>query len=108
MPDITMKRERTDRWIKMRLSRARSSKPAASSHMLSSVDCITQLRPSLSFGTHRTHPPPRLVARPSQERLESASELVFPIRYCTYHGRPSNRPTTHESHTPIMRKNMPK
>src|SRR6266540_2112047 len=41
MPDIIMKRERTDRWTKMRLSRARSSGPAASSHMPSSVDCIT-------------------------------------------------------------------
>jgi hypothetical protein len=36
-----MKRERTDRWTKMRLSRAQSSGPAASCRMLPSVDCIT-------------------------------------------------------------------
>jgi hypothetical protein len=36
-----MKRERTDRWTKMRLSRARFSGTAASCHMLFSVDCIT-------------------------------------------------------------------
>src|SRR5438874_1334214 len=48
MPDITMKRERTDRWTKMRPSRARSSGPVASCHMLSSADA-SPLHPSLSF-----------------------------------------------------------
>jgi transposase InsO family protein len=56
MPDITMKRERTDRWIKMRPSRARSSGPAASRHMLSSVDCITTTSES-EFSIHTTHYP---------------------------------------------------
>src|SRR5260370_16425556 len=51
MPDITMKRERTDRWTKMRLSRARSSGTAASCHMLSSVDCITTTSES-KFSVH--------------------------------------------------------
>src|SRR5438128_7109829 len=51
MPDITMKREHTDRWTKMRLSRARSSGPAASCHMLSSVDCITTTSES-EFSVH--------------------------------------------------------
>src|SRR5258707_9656706 len=51
MPDITMKRERTDRWTKMRLSRARSSGTAASCHMLSSVDCITTTSES-EFSVH--------------------------------------------------------
>src|SRR6266478_1024910 len=51
MPDITMKRERTDRWTKMRLSRARSSGTAASCHMLSSVDCITTTSAS-EFSVH--------------------------------------------------------
>jgi hypothetical protein len=37
----TMKCEHIDRWTKTRPSRARSSGPAASCHMLSSVDCIT-------------------------------------------------------------------
>jgi hypothetical protein len=36
-----MKSERTDHWTKMRPSRAPSSGPAASCHMLSSVDFIT-------------------------------------------------------------------
>jgi hypothetical protein len=49
MPDITMKRERTDRWTKMRLSR--SSGTAASCHMLSSVDCITTTSES-EFSVH--------------------------------------------------------
>src|SRR5258706_15035099 len=51
MPDITMKRERTDRWTKMRLSRARSGGTAASCHMLSSVDCITTTSES-EFSVH--------------------------------------------------------
>src|SRR5258707_7699531 len=51
MPDITMKRERTDRWTKMRLSGARSSGTAASCHMLSSVDCITTTSES-EFSVH--------------------------------------------------------
>src|SRR6266478_3086974 len=57
MPGITIKRERTDRWIKMRPSRARSSGPGGSSHMLSSADCITTAS-SLSFrytGAPRIH-----------------------------------------------------
>jgi hypothetical protein len=41
MPDITMKCEHTERWTKMRPSRARSSGPAASCHVRSSVDFIT-------------------------------------------------------------------
>src|SRR4030088_2093155 len=55
MPDITMKREHTDRWIKMRLSRARSSGPAASCHMLSSGDCITTTSES-EFSVHTVPP----------------------------------------------------
>jgi predicted ATPase len=37
----------------------------------------------------RTHSPPRFMAQAIQERLEPSSELVFPIRRCVYHGRPS-------------------
>src|SRR5260370_23843447 len=55
MPDITIKRERTDRWTKMRLSRARSSGTAASCHMLSSVDCITTTSES-EFSVHTGGP----------------------------------------------------
>src|SRR5205823_4160514 len=51
MPDITMKRERTDRWTKVRPSRARSSGPVASCHMLSSADCITTTSES-EFSVH--------------------------------------------------------
>src|SRR5260221_9135486 len=51
MPDITMKRERTDRWTRMRLSRARSSGTAASCHMLSSVGCISTTSAS-EFSVH--------------------------------------------------------
>src|SRR6516164_3698481 len=54
MPDITMKRERTGRWIKMRPSRDRSNGPGASSHMLSSVDCITTTSES-EFSVHTGH-----------------------------------------------------
>src|ERR1700727_1061829 len=37
----------------------------------------------------RTHSPPRFMAQAIQERLEPSSKLVFPIRRCAYHGRPS-------------------
>jgi hypothetical protein len=46
-----MKRERTGRWIKMRPSRDRFNGPEASSHMLSSVDCITTTSES-EFSVH--------------------------------------------------------
>ena len=51
MPDIIMKREHTDRWTKMRLSRARSSGTAASCHTPSSVGCITTMSES-EFSVH--------------------------------------------------------
>ena len=45
----------------------------------------------------RTHLSPRLVTQSSQKRLEKASKLLFPIRCLVTHGRPLQRPTTHES-----------
>src|SRR6476620_2835589 len=45
----------------------------------------------------RTHPPPRLVPQPLQKRLQPASELLTPIQYRASHGRPLQKPTTHES-----------
>src|SRR5260370_5079751 len=70
MPDITMKRERTDRWTKMRLSRARSSGTAASCHMLSSVDCIIPTSES-EFSVHTGRPyPVDLCETPFNERFD--------------------------------------
>jgi hypothetical protein len=45
----------------------------------------------------RTHLSPRLVTQPIQKRLEKACKLVFPIRRPANHGRPLQKPTTHES-----------
>src|SRR5262249_18801343 len=45
----------------------------------------------------RTHLSPRLVTQPIQKRLEKASKLFFPIRRPANHGRPLQKPTTHES-----------
>src|SRR5262249_32530317 len=44
-----------------------------------------------------THLSPRLVTQPIQKRLEKASKLFFPIRRPANHGRPLQKPTTHES-----------
>src|SRR5205809_3467152 len=44
-----------------------------------------------------THLSPRLVTQPTQKRLEKASKLFFPIRRPANHGRPLQKPTTHES-----------
>src|SRR6266404_4691658 len=54
MPDTIMKCERTDHWVKMRPSRARSSAQAASCHILSSVDFITSTFES-EFLVHTRH-----------------------------------------------------
>src|SRR5258708_7563772 len=70
MPDIIMKREHTDRWTKMRLSRARSSGPEASSHMLSSVDCIPTTSAS-EFSVHTGRPyPVDLCETPFNDRFD--------------------------------------
>ena len=45
----------------------------------------------------RTHPPPCLVPQLVQKRLQPASQFVSPIRYRANHGRPLQKPTTHES-----------
>jgi hypothetical protein len=45
----------------------------------------------------RAHPPPRLVTEPFQRRLEPAPKLPFPIDPRALHGRPFQKPTTHES-----------
>src|SRR5436305_15329477 len=44
-----------------------------------------------------THLSLRLVTQPTQKRLEKASKLLFPIRRAANHGRPLQKPTTHES-----------
>src|SRR5262249_47154681 len=44
-----------------------------------------------------THLSPRLVTQPIQKRFEKACKLVFPIRRSANHGRPLQKPTTHES-----------
>ena len=45
----------------------------------------------------RAHLSPRLVTQPIQERLEPTSKLFFPIQRLASHGRPLQKPTTHES-----------
>src|ERR1700722_18145466 len=45
----------------------------------------------------RTHPLPRLVTQTLQERLEPSPKLAFPTCPRARHGRPSIKPTTHES-----------
>ena len=45
----------------------------------------------------RTHLSPRLVAQASQKRLEPTPKLVSPIQRPLSHGRPLQKPTTHES-----------
>src|SRR5262245_7644085 len=45
----------------------------------------------------RAHLSPCLVTQPIQKRLEPTSKLGSPIRYPANHGRPLQKPTTHES-----------
>ena len=45
----------------------------------------------------RAHLSPRLVSQPIQKLLEKVSKLFFPIRRPASHGRPLQKPTTHES-----------
>ena len=45
----------------------------------------------------RTHLAPRLVPQPIQKRLGPTSKLVSPIQRPANHGRPPQKPTTHES-----------
>src|ERR1700746_1688032 len=45
----------------------------------------------------RTHPLPRLVTQTLQERREPSPKLAFPTCPRARHGRPSIKPTTHES-----------
>ena len=45
----------------------------------------------------RAHLSPRFVAQPIQKRLEPTSKLAFPIQRPANHGRPLQKPTTHES-----------
>jgi hypothetical protein len=47
--------------------------------------------------TKRAHLSARLMSQPIQNRLEKASKLFFPIRRPANHGRPLQKPTTHES-----------
>src|SRR5438552_13369756 len=93
MPDTIMKCERTDHWIKMRPSRARSSAQAASCHILSSVDFITSTfeseflvhtghtapprpdEPPLSIAHHRRANPPLALCRWLPSHLPFVCEL---------------------------------
>jgi hypothetical protein len=45
----------------------------------------------------RTHLSPRLVAQASQKRLEPTPKLASPIQRSVSHGRPLEKPTTHEA-----------
>src|ERR1700750_23206 len=45
----------------------------------------------------RTHPLPCLVTQTLQEWLQQSPKLAFPTRAGARHGRPSIKPTTHES-----------
>src|SRR6266404_6277068 len=104
MPDVTMKRERTDRWTKMRLSLARSSGTAASCHMLSSVDCITTTSES-EFSVHTT----------PQLRQETAALRDFDPAYDRFGSNASHRhardvramPASHPITIDLVRHNEP-
>jgi hypothetical protein len=45
----------------------------------------------------RAHLAPRFMTQPIQKRLEPTSKLFSPIRCFANHGRPLQKPTTHES-----------
>ena len=45
----------------------------------------------------RAHLPPRFMTQSIQKRLEPTSKLFFPIQRPANHGRPLQKPTTHES-----------
>ena len=45
----------------------------------------------------RTHSSPRFMTQPIQKRLEPTPKLFFPIQRPANHGRPLQKPTTHES-----------
>src|SRR5205809_258081 len=88
MPDITMKRGRTDRWTKMRLSRARSSGTAASCHMLYSVDCIT----TTSESEFSVHTPMSRAALATKSGLASTNRA--PHGFCCSSKPSTSRPTS--------------
>src|SRR5258707_2674097 len=80
------------------------------------LNALAIARPDQPRHVKRTHPSTRPMAQEIQERLQPAFKLVFPIRRRAYHGRPSKKPTTHESQNirvvnpvhPIMQHNLPK
>ena len=61
------------------------------------LNALAIARTDQSRHVKRTHSSPRLVTQPIQKRLEPTSKLVFPIRRPASHGRPLQKPTTHES-----------
>ena len=60
-------------------------------------DALAVARPNQPRHIERTHASSRLVTQPSQKRLEKAFKLDLPIRHPATHGRPLQKPTTHES-----------
>src|SRR6516225_4109654 len=61
------------------------------------LNALTSARTDQPRHVEWTHLSPRLVTQPIQKRLEKASKLFFPIRCPANHGRPLQKPTTHES-----------
>src|SRR5271166_3025442 len=61
------------------------------------LNALTIARTDQPRHVERTHLSTRLVTQPIQKRLEKASKLLLPIRRPATHGRPLQKPTTHES-----------
>src|SRR5262249_9712186 len=61
------------------------------------LNALAIARTDQSSHVEWTHLSARLVPQPIQKWLEKASKLFFPIRRPVAHGRPLQKPTTHES-----------
>src|SRR6266700_801832 len=61
------------------------------------LNALAIARADQSRHVERAHLSPCFVTQPIQKRLEPTSKLVSPIRRPASHGRPLQKPTTHES-----------
>src|SRR6516164_337724 len=77
------------------------------------LNALAVARTDQSRHVERAHLSPCFVTQPIRKRLEPTSELVSPIRRPANHGRPLQKPTTHESQNKVIwesraAKNLPK
>jgi len=71
--------------------------PANRKPLCHRLNALAITRTDQSRHVQWTHPSPRFVAQPIQKRLQPAFEFIFPVQRVASHGRPSKKPTTHES-----------